>query len=563
MEQVSTPSLWSGLEVPLRDGTVLRGFRYDADGGPGPVILAMTPYGADQFHPRALEFTRRGFVCVALDLRGCGDSDGSFVPFETDGRDGYDTVEWLAGQDWCNGKVVMWGGSYDGFVQWAVAAEAPPHLAAIAPVAAVCPGIDFPMQRNIWSPFIVRWLSLTTIGRRVNQTLFGDEQYWRDIALQHVQRGAAYRTLDRTAAGQKIPVFQEWLDHPEIDDYWDARVPSESQYANIQIPVLTITGHYDDDQVGALHYYRHHLGSSSARDRHLLLIGPWDHSGTRTPRSSFGGLTFADQSVIDLVDLHSQWYDWVLDRGPRPTFLAEPVTYYEAGTEQWRSAGSIDELDTEPLRLYLNSDGRPADALDRSGLLSDSLSATPSVASMLSDPDSASLPGRDEPAPDSPYAGAQSLEQIDGDGLIYLTTPLRTDLQITGRCKLICQLEADVPDFDLEARLYLLTEDSAILLASDWVRARYASSLRQAAKWPIGSIEQIEWSTFPWFSRRVAAGHRLAVVIRPPDRAQELNRQSGEGVADETAHDTRKGTIRLHQSAVAQSYLELPKQRAH
>src|SRR5947208_597289 len=150
-----TLAVRTGLEVPLRDGCLLRGTSYGASSTPQPVVLAITPYGVDRSHPRGMTFGRRGFVFVALDSRGRGDSDGTFIPFETDGPDGFDAVEWLAGQSWCDGRVVMWGGSYCGFLQWATAAQAPPHLVAIAPVASVGPGIDVPIYRNITAPFML------------------------------------------------------------------------------------------------------------------------------------------------------------------------------------------------------------------------------------------------------------------------------------------------------------------------------------------------------------------------------------------------------------------------
>jgi predicted acyl esterase len=200
----------------------------------------------------------------------------------------------------------------------------------------------------------------------------------------------------------------------------------------MRIPVLTITGHYDDDQVGALHYYRHHRRYSSAREQHLLVIGPWDHGGTRTPRSSFDGLTFAEQSVIDLVDLHAQWYDWVLGRGPRPTFLQDQVTYYEAGSETWRSARSLEEMGTVPRHLYLTPNNEPADALHSAGLLDADPPSETSVVRMRSDPASAASPSRSEPSPDSLFAGLEPLQQTEGDGLVYLTTPTGADIQVTG-----------------------------------------------------------------------------------------------------------------------------------
>jgi hypothetical protein len=138
-------------EVPVRDGVVLRGLRYRPEVDQAPVVLSTTPYGADRFHADGKYFAARGFNYITLDSRGRGDSTGRFEPFVNDGVDGYDAVEWLAQQSWSTGQIVLHGGSYGGFVQWATAATNPPHLCTIAPVASVYPGFDFPMVRNIGS----------------------------------------------------------------------------------------------------------------------------------------------------------------------------------------------------------------------------------------------------------------------------------------------------------------------------------------------------------------------------------------------------------------------------
>ena len=104
-------------------------------------------------------FARHGYAFAVVDVRGRGNSDGEFEPFANDARDGHDVVEWLAKQPWCNGQVATWGGSYAGFNQWAILKEFPPHLSTTVPAAAAHPGIDFPMQQNIFGTYDVRWLA--------------------------------------------------------------------------------------------------------------------------------------------------------------------------------------------------------------------------------------------------------------------------------------------------------------------------------------------------------------------------------------------------------------------
>ncbi|MFH1110627.1 MAG: CocE/NonD family hydrolase [Planctomycetota bacterium] len=111
---------------------------------PLPVIFTMTPYIADNYHDRAMYFSRHGYVFALVDVRGRGNSGGEFKPYANDVRDGHDAVEWLAQQSWCNGKVAMWGGSYAGFNQWVTLKESPPHLMTIVPAAFLCKAPHFP-----------------------------------------------------------------------------------------------------------------------------------------------------------------------------------------------------------------------------------------------------------------------------------------------------------------------------------------------------------------------------------------------------------------------------------
>ncbi|HUJ39341.1 MAG TPA: CocE/NonD family hydrolase, partial [Candidatus Acidoferrales bacterium] len=308
--------LW-GVKIPMRDGVELNAtiFKPADQKERLPVVVTLTPYIGDSYTDRAMYFARHGYVYALVDVRGRGNSGGSFEPFANEGRDGHDVVEWLAQQPWSNGKVAMWGGSYAGFDQWTTAKELPPHLATIVPAAAVHPGVDFPMQYNLTGPYLMRWLSFTS-GHTGNGRLFGDYAFWTEKFFELYAHHMAFRELDRLV-GNPSPIFQKWLDHPTPDAYYDAMVPSPEQYARIKIPILTITGAYDVDQPGALTYYTRHMryGSAEAVANHYLIFGPWDHPGTRTPRDEVGGLKFGPASVLDLNDLHRQWYDWTMKSG--------------------------------------------------------------------------------------------------------------------------------------------------------------------------------------------------------------------------------------------------------
>src|SRR5262249_55386886 len=286
-----------GVKIPMRDKVELNATLYvpktpDGSAPKTPVIFTLTPYISDTYHARGAYFASHGYRFALVDVRGRGNSGGEFEPFANEPRDGHDVVEWLAKQPFCDGKVAMWGGSYAGFDQWATTKEFPPHLATIVPAAAAHPGIDYPSYNNIGMTYDVQWFTLTS-GRTVQDNLFGDQKFWRTKFLDAYKKHLAFKSLDSFVGNPSVN-FQRILKHPMVDAYYDAMVPTPEQFKKITLPNLTITGQYDGDELGALTYYRDHLAnaSSEARARHFLILGPWDHAGTRTPKDEVGGVKF-------------------------------------------------------------------------------------------------------------------------------------------------------------------------------------------------------------------------------------------------------------------------------
>ena len=552
--------LW-GVKIPMRDGVGLNAtvFKPADQKEPLPVVFTLTPYIGDSYTDRAMYFARHGYVYALVDVRGRGNSGGSFEPFANEGRDGHDVVEWLAQQPWSNGKVAMWGGSYAGFDQWATAKELPPHLATIVPAAAAHPGVDFPMQYNLTGPYLMRWLSFTS-GHTGNGRLFGDYAFWSEKFFDLYAHHTAFRELDRLV-GNPSPIFQKWLDHPTPDAYYDAMVPSPEQYARIKIPILTITGAYDADQPGALTYYTRHMryGSPEAVANHYLIFGPWDHPGTRTPRDEVGGLKFGPASVLDLNDLHRQWYDWTMKSGPKPEFLKKRVAYYEVGAEEWKYADSIDSIASGHRTLYLESDGTANDAF-HSGYLRAEQGKTAAEDHYVYDPMDirpGELERKEEEKPLLSQRGALSLF---GNGVVYHSDPFAANTEITGVLKLTVWLAMDVPDTDLEADVYeILPDGTSIALTSAAQQARYRESLRQAKPVPPGEAIRYTFDNFTYFSRRIAEGSRLRLVVSCVNSINVTkNYNSGGDVSRETARDARTAHITVYHDAAHPSALEIP-----
>ena len=290
--QLSDVQMEWGVEIPVRDGINLHGtiYRPADQTEPLPVILGFTPYISDVYHGKARYYAKRGYVFAAVDVRGRGNSEGEFEPFHDADKDGHDVVEWLAAQPWSNGKVAMYGASYGGWDQWATAKELPPSLEAIVPAAAAYLGTDFPFVHNVFVPYNMTWLTFTS-GGAAQSTIFGDMELWAEAFSERYVNHRPFADLDEIV-GNRTTHFQTWIEHPTPDEYWQSTAPTPAQLAAMDVPILTITGHYDGDQRGALQHYRMHMrhGNEAAKAVHHLVIGPWNHGGVGTSVGSVGGL---------------------------------------------------------------------------------------------------------------------------------------------------------------------------------------------------------------------------------------------------------------------------------
>jgi putative CocE/NonD family hydrolase len=557
------PDMRWAVKIPMRDGVALNAtvFEPHAQKEPLPVIFTFTPYIGDSYMDRAVYFAQHGYVYALVDVRGRGNSGGSFEPFVNEAKDGYDVVEWLAKQQYCNGKVTMWGGSYAGFDQWTTLKEFPPHLATIVPAAAAHPGVDFPFQYNIFAPYVEQWLTFTS-GVTSNANLFGAASFWGAKARQYYDGHLAFKEFDRLA-GNPSAVFQKWLQHPVPDAYYDAMVPSPEQYKRIQFPILTITGHYDGDQPGAFTYYKRHMeyGTPEAKQNHFLVIGPWDHAGTRTPRREVGGLKFGEASVLDLNKLHTEWYDWVMKNGKKPEFLKKRVAYYVvgAGAEDWKYADSLESISNEKRTLYLDSNGK-AESVFQAGALSEKLAAGAGADKWTYDPLD-TRPGDAEPDDDAAGLISQrAVVNTYGNGAVYHSEPFPAAAEVSGFLKLSLWLAMDVPDTDLEADVYeILPGGESVFLTAAAARARYRESLRQEKLVTPGKTEKYVFDNFTFFSRRIAKGSRLRLFVHCPNSlGTEKNYNSGGVVALETGKDAKTVHITLVHDAEHPSALELP-----
>ena len=535
------------VRIPMRDGIQLGAivYRPEADNVRSPVIATLTPYMADRFHDVGKYFAHHGYVFASIDTRGRGDSGGELNPWFADGPDLYDALEWLAARPYANGKTATWGGSYSGKNQWVVAGLEPKSLGTIAPAAAGFVGFDMGMRRNIPFSYMQRWLALIS-GRSANRRLFEDIEYWNS-AYGEVSRGeVSWRRFDELV-GHANPIWRQWVDHPDFDAFWDAASPTDAQFTAIDIPVLSITGLYDDAQLGTLEFSRRHFinASDEGRSRHYLLIGPWDHAGTRTPRPSLAGLEFGSNSVLDMLELHREWYDWTLKGGSRPAVLKDRFVYYVTVANRWAHAPSIEAATKRARVLRLASPNASAGSVADRGRLAEEAESKPSADSYVYDP---GLAGYNEgvegenAVSENFLIDDRSFSRLNGDGLIYDSDPMSADTDLVGRPTARLRLSMDVPDTDIRVQLFEIQRSGIpVFLGQDLMRARYRKSPRRATLVTPGEIEEYLFDQFPFMARTLVAGSRIRLVISPASASihQQRNRNSGGVVADETPKDNR------------------------
>ncbi|OGN98187.1 MAG: hypothetical protein A2Z71_01540, partial [Chloroflexi bacterium RBG_13_50_21] len=554
-----------GIKIPMRDGVQLNATLYKPkDVNPNPNIFTLTPYVADHYHLRGIYFAKIGYAFTAVDSRGRGNSEGIFEPFANEAEDGHDIVEWLAKQPWCDGQVAMWGGSYGGYDQWLTLRESPPHLKTIVPVASAHAGVDFPFFANIFTSFEMQWLTSTS-GVTPNNTLLDDSNFWIEKFQEMYQDHLPFKELDRIV-GNHSTYFQTWIKHPRLDAYWDQMALSSKQYDQICVPILTITGHYDGDQPGALEYYRRHMASkSSHKNAHYLIIGPWDHPGTREPKPEFGGLKFGEASLLNMNKLHKEWYDWTMKGGKKPTFLKKRVAYYVVGEEKWKYADSLEEIPTRTQKMYLSSENGARDVF-HSGKL-ETKAPTGAGTARSSHADTFTYdpldkrPGQLERKEIREYLTDQTYDlNLFGNGLVYHSEPFSKDTEITGWVKLFAWMELDVPDTDFTVMLgEVLPNGTVIKLTQGWLRARYRESNRVEKLVVPGEINLYTFEGFTFFSRRIAKGSRLRLLITCPNTIYlEKNYNRGGVIAEESGKDARTAHVILYHDPDHPSHLELP-----
>jgi putative CocE/NonD family hydrolase len=455
------------VPCPMFDGTVLYSDHYyppalDSEATRNPTLLMRQPYGRDiastvvYAHPAW--FAAHGYNVVIQDVRGRGDSEGEFYPFRNERRDGAETIAWLLRRPESNGRIGMYGFSYQGLTQLLAAAERPDGLVCIAPGMTACDLCRgwFYQHGALRLASSLGWglQMLKGDARRLRLREASDalEAAW--IALRDQPWIAPYRDHPALRSAGLPRYVRDWFDHNVPGGYW-SQLDVSASLERIDVPALHVSGWYDTYLQGSVDGFvalREHAGSQFARDNQYLVAGPWAHIPWG---DQIGELNFGPEALMDTDALLLRWFNhWLKGTGE---FAEEArVRHFALGTNRWFNADEWPgSSTTQGATLFLHSEGR-ANSRKGDGRLS-------TAAPIADEPRDVFVydPEVPVPAPGGPAAisGAtnQGTLELGNNLLVYTTEPLEKPLHVFGSpsVDLFCATSASRADFT--AKLVRLT----------------------------------------------------------------------------------------------------------
>ena len=528
------------VSVPMRDGVRLVADVYrDAAVDKAHVVLMRTPYDRTKAKAIAERFAGAGYVFIAQDCRGTRASEGVMAPYNNEGQDGYDTIEWIGRQPWCAGRVGMMGGSYVGAVQWQAAVEHPPGLAAIAPQATWSS-----FYRNIYLGGAVR-LSL------ISGWIAGNTP--KPAGAMPADMNTALLRLPLSdvdeAIGWPMPWLDAFLTHPEPDGFW-TRLDLTPHLPALELPVLHVVGYHDffsRESVDNFVVMRTQARDPETRRRQRLVLGPWDHGSVL--KSKVADVDFGAAAAVDVTNLQIDWFDRYLKQDAAAQAKPfPPVRYFSMGDNVWHDAESWPPAGVVETRFFLRSDGK-ANTRGGTGRLA-------REAATVEEPADAFRADPVDPAPSCPVTEArplkaavwgpvdQSATEDRSDVLVYTSEPLAAPLSFAGNVRARLHVSADTPDADWAVKLVDVHPDGfAPHVARGILRGRYRRSLLAPELMQPGSVYEIEVDLGP-VAATILPGHRLRVDVsgadfplydRNPNTAEGI-RGAGTAVATERVH---------------------------
>jgi len=510
---------------------------------PESTIVVNTIYSSPDDINDAKEIASNGYMCVYINARGKYLSNDKIEPFEHEAEDINEVIDWIIKQPWSNGKIGMIGGSYLGFSQWAAAKKLHPALKTIIPQVAVGIGIDYPMVNNVFMSYMAKWLDYVTVNKTTNDERFSDEDKWKDIYKKWYSSGQAFKKLD-SISGNSNEIFQRWLQHPSYDSYWQGMTPDQKEFSKINIPILTTTGYFDDDQIGALSYYNNHL-KHNQKANHYLIIGPYNHSGGQGfIKNEVQGLKIDEVANINLNKICFEWFDYILKDKQKPEFLKGKINYEVIGKNVWKSADSMSSFERTKKKYYLG------DNLILSGNQS-KLQKFSNLSVDLSDRKDVDQQLRYE------YNIVTDSLLNTGNYLQYETLPFTKEAEFTGSFSGDLSFSINKKDCDISLFLYeVLPNGKYFLLSSYTGRASYSKNNAKRQALIPNQKESLSITKTSFISKKIEKGSKLlllAGINKSP--LWQINYGTGKDVSNETMADAKE---LLEIKWFNDSYIELP-----
>jgi putative CocE/NonD family hydrolase len=460
------------VAIPVRDGVKLYANIYKPKiDGRFPVLLIRLPYGKDEFGsqmiPEGKFWAKKGYVCITQDVRGKFASQGEWTPFIREANDGYDTLQWIIGQSWCDGSIGMLGDSYNGYCAWAAAASNHPHLKCIAP------GFT---AMDIYGTWVYNngAFCMNTIGTwAISQNGRRPENKYR-INRRHLPLSS----ID-DGTGKTCSYYKDWIKNPTRNSFWDT-MDLTGFYVEINIPVLHIGGWMDVFIKGTLNDWQGVVSDSKtsyARKNQWLIIGPYDHSRTCEKTKTIGRIVIGDRHIGATYSVRQHFFDYWLKGMDNGFGETERIKLFTINDNSWRYETQWPLLKTHYLNYYFHSHGN-ANRIYGNGLLN-------------------LIPPDDEPFdryvydPAKPVDAAEKMDLWDlahtmedrheierrYDVVVYTSTPLEKATEITGRIMVTLYASSSAPDTDFTAALVDLFPDGyAHLIQEGIMRASFRHS---------------------------------------------------------------------------------------
>jgi putative CocE/NonD family hydrolase len=546
VQRPSSVHVLNDVTVPMRDGVSLSADVYlpANEPGPFPVILWRTPYDNNVVMEHGFFWAQQGYVFIGQDVRGRYDSHGEFVPWDNETNDGYDTLEWIGQQAWCDGNIGMSGTSYSGQVQWQAGMTGHPLLKTIVPRV---------MGNNLWdSPHYQGGV----FGLGVN-AVWGWRTMGRSMQrIDHFDWPAVLRTLPLRkmdeVSGKQHPAFSTWLDNHDYSDYWRATAVDE-HFEDYTIPILQICGWYDLYAGGMMANFvglRERAGSELARQNQHFIMGPWTHEqAAQLPPgdTNAGERDFGERSLLDTREIELAWFDHWLKGIPNDAEKQAPLKIFVMGVDYWRDEHEWPLERTLWTPYYLRSGGN-ANTLHGDGWLSTAPAEEEAPDEYAYDPENPTPTngGCNCCNPEIVPWGVYDQRPIEmrPDVLVYTTPPLEHDLEVTGPVVVTLFASTDGPDTDFTAKLIDVSPDGkAWNLCDGIIRGRYRNGRGPAELLMPGEVYEFVidlWVTSNVFRK----GHSIRLEISSSNFPRfDRNLNTGEPIADDASPRVAQQTV--------------------